>query len=79
LLCYSANHEAIILLCQPHHGHLDSRSESSGDSDGKEMQDCVAIVEDGDRSRNESEQVTMSSTQIIQLESDSSTRSENSS
>jgi len=53
-------------------------SESSGDSDGNEMEDHV-LVEDGNHSRNESEQVTMSSSKTIHLESDSSTCSGNSS
>ena len=56
--------------------HLES--EFSGDSDGNEMEDHV-LVEDGDHSRNESEQVTMSSTQTIYVESDSSTSSGSSS
>jgi len=56
--------------------HLDS--ESSSDSDGNEMEDHV-LVENGDHSRNESEQVTMSSTQTIYIESNSSTCSGNSS
>jgi len=53
--------------------HLDS--ESSGDSDGNAMEDHV-IVEDGDHNRD---QVTRNSTKTVCIESDSSTRSGNSS
>jgi len=53
--------------------HFDS--ESSGDSDGNDMEDHI-LVEDGDHG-NESKQVTTSSTQTIYVESDSSTRSGN--
>jgi len=56
--------------------HLDS--ESSIDSDGNEIEDHV-LVEDGDCSGNESEQVATSSIQTIHLESDSLTHSGNSS
>jgi len=52
-------------------------SESSVDSDDNGMEDHV-LVEYGDYSRNESDQVTTSSTQTIYIKSDSSTHSGNS-
>jgi len=53
-------------------------SESSADSDSNEMEDHI-LVEYGDHSRNESDQVTTRSTQTIYIESDSSTHCGNSS